>query len=65
MRVLSSRKVLAIAEELGRKILDIYRQPNKSFSELLEMANDKSFDLLRDFTEACREEFETMRAQQF
>ena len=52
-------------EELGRKILDIYRQPNKSFSELLEMANDKSFDLLRDFTEACREEFETMRAQQF
>jgi len=28
------------------------------------MANDKSFDLLRDFTEACREEFETMRAQQ-
>ena len=65
MRVLSSRKVLAIAEELGRKILDIYRQPNKSFSELLEMANDESFDLLREFTEACREEFETMRAEEF
>lgn len=65
MRVLSSRKVLAIAEEIGRKVLDIYRQPNKSFSELLEMANDESFDLLRDFTEACREEFETMRAQRF
>lgn len=31
MRVLSSRKVLAIAEELGRKILDIYRQPTKAF----------------------------------
>jgi hypothetical protein len=65
MRVLSSPKVLAIAEGIGHKILDIYRQPNKSVSELLALANDKSFDLLRDFSEACREEFETLRAQQF
>ena len=65
MRVLSSSKVVAIAEGIGRKILDIYRQPNKSLSELLEMANEKSFDVLRDFSEACREEFETLRAQQF
>jgi hypothetical protein len=65
MRVLSSPKVVEIAEEIGRKILDIYRQPNKSLSELLEMANEKSFDVLRDFSEACREEFETLRAQQF
>jgi hypothetical protein len=65
MRVLSSSHVVEIAEEIGRKILEFYRQPNKSFSELLELANDKSFDLLRDFSEACREEFETLRAQQF
>jgi hypothetical protein len=65
MRVLSSPKVLEIAEGIGRKILDIYRQPNKTLSELLEMANNKSFDVLRDFSEACREEFETLRAQQF
>ena len=65
MRVVSSQKVLAMAEEIGRRILEIYRQPNKSFSELLEMANDKSFDLLRDFTEACREEFEQLRAHHF
>lgn len=65
MRVLSSPKVVAIGEEIGRKILETYRQPNKSFSELLEMANNKSFDLLRDFSEACREEFEALRAEQF
>ena len=65
MRVLSSPKVLDIAEGIGRKIVDIYRQPNKSVSELLAMANDKSFDLLRDFSEACREEFQTLRAQQY
>jgi hypothetical protein len=65
MRVLSSPKVVAIAEEIGRKILDSYRQPNKSFPDMLEMANDKSFDVLRDFSEACREEFEQLRAQQF
>jgi hypothetical protein len=65
MRVLSSPKVVAIAEEIGRKILDSYRQPNKSFPELLEMASDKSFDVLRDFSEACREEFELLRAHQF
>ena len=65
MRVLSSPKVVEIADGIGRKILDIYRQPNKSVSELLEMANNKSFDVLRDFSEACREEFETLRAQQF
>lgn len=65
MRVLSSPEVVDIAEEIGRKILDIYRQPNKTVSELLEMANDKSFDVLRDFSAACREEFEQLRARHF
>lgn len=65
MRVLSSPKVLAIAEGIGRKILDIYRQPNKSVSELLDLANDESFDVLREFSEGCRQEFETLRAQRF
>lgn len=65
MRVLSSPKVVEIAEGIGRKILDNYRQPNRTLSELLDLANNKSFDLLRDFSEACREEFETLRAHQF
>ena len=65
MRILSSPKVIAIADQIGRKILDTYLQPNKSLPDLMEMVRSKSFDFLRDFSDACREEFESLRAQQF
>ena len=65
MRVLSSPKVLATAETIGRKILDTYLQPNKTIAEFIEMVKTESFDLIRDFSEACREEFDSLRAQQF
>ena len=65
MRILSSAKVIAIADQIGRKILDTYLQPNKSLPDLMEMVRSKSFDFLRDFSDACREEFESLRAQQF
>jgi hypothetical protein len=69
MRILSSPKVIATAEHVARKILDTYRQPNKALHELMEMANrltnSPSVDVLRDFADACREEFESLRAQQF
>ena len=64
MRVLSSPKVIATAEDIGRKILDTYMQPDKTPPELMEMVNSKSIDVIRDFSEACREEFESLRAQQ-
>lgn len=63
MRVLSSPKVIAIAEGVIRKILDTYLQPNKTIPELSKMVH--SIDVLRDFTEACRQEFELLRDQQF
>jgi hypothetical protein len=65
MRIVSSAKVIAIADQIGLNILDTYLQPNKSLPDLMEMVRSKSFDLLRDFSEACREEFESLRAQQF
>jgi hypothetical protein len=34
-----------------------------TFLELREMANSGSIDLLRDFSETCREEFESLRTQ--
>ena len=64
MRVLSSPKVIAAAENIGRKSLDTYMQPDKTIPELMEMVNSKSIDVIRDFSEACREEFESIRAQQ-
>ena len=58
MRVLSSPKVVESGEQIGRKIVDTYLEPDKTFLELREMVNSGSIDLLRDFSEACRAELE-------
>jgi hypothetical protein len=65
MRVQSSPKVVESAERIGRKIIDAYLAPDKNFLELREMVNSGSIDLLGEFSDACRLEFETLRAQQF
>jgi hypothetical protein len=65
MRVLSSKPVVDTAESITRKILDAYLEPDKSFTELRDMAKNGTIDLLREFSTACREEFEDMQARQF
>jgi hypothetical protein len=65
MRAISSKPVVGHAEEVTRKILDTYLEPDKSFVELREMAIDGTIDLLRDFSGACRDEFEHMRPVHF
>jgi hypothetical protein len=61
MRVLSSAKVMENAEEIARRILDTHLEPNKTFPELRVMLRRNAVDILRDFEEACREEFEALR----
>jgi hypothetical protein len=63
MRILSSSNVVESAELVARKIIDTYLAPNKTFLELREMVNSGTIDLLRDFSEACHAEFESLRAQ--
>jgi hypothetical protein len=65
MRILSSPKVLESAKQIERNIIDTYMAPDKTFLELREMIDSGSVDLLRDFSAACRAEFESLRAQQF
>jgi hypothetical protein len=65
MRAVSSKTVIQRAEEVARKILDTYLEPDKSFVELREMAIDGTIDLLRDFSDACRDEFDQMQAKRF
>jgi hypothetical protein len=60
MRVLSSPRVLASAEQIGQKIINIYLEPNKTFFELREMINRNAIDILDKFGEACREEFRSL-----
>jgi hypothetical protein len=65
MRVQSSGSVVLCAEEVARKILDTYLEPDRSFVELREMAMNGTIDLLRGFSDACHDEFEDMRPKQF
>ena len=65
MCILSPSNVVAAAEQIGHKILDTYLQPDRTFLELREMVQSNSIDILHDFSEACRQEFESLRAKQF
>jgi hypothetical protein len=65
MRAVSSKRVVQRADDVVRKILDTYLEPDKSFVELREMAIDGTIDLLRGFSEVCRDEFEQMRPIRF
>jgi len=65
MRAVSSKKVVQRADDVVRKILDAYLEPDKSFVELREMAIDGTIDLLQGFSDACHDEFEDMRPTQF
>ena len=65
MRALSSAPVVQRADEVARKILDTYLEPDKSFVELREMAIAGTIDLLRGFSDACHHEFQEMRSTQF
>jgi hypothetical protein len=64
MRVLSSEGVVKCADEIAKKILDTYLEPDKSFVELRDMAKTGTIDLLYQFSMACREEFDRSRVEQ-
>ena len=64
MRILSSKPVVQSAEEIAKTMMDTYLESDKSFIELRDMVKSGNIDLLRKFSEACREEFDEMRDQQ-
>jgi hypothetical protein len=64
MRALSSDAVVASADAICRKIVDTYLEPQKSFVELRDMVENGTIDLLREFSAACRDEFEHLRDDQ-
>ena len=58
MRVLASTTIVENADKVARMIVNSYLVPNKTFPELRDMVNSGAMDPLRDFSEACREEFQ-------
>ena len=57
MRALSPVTIVERADNVARLIVNTYLAPNKTFPELRDMVNTGTIDPLRDFSEACREEF--------
>ena len=66
MRVISSPDVLAAAEDVVQCVIETYSKADITFADidLAAVVQDGSFDLLRDFSELCRAEFDDLRAQQ-
>lgn len=61
MRILASTRIVENADKVVRMIVNNYLVPNKTFPELRDMVNSGAMDPLRDFSEACREEFHTLQ----
>ena len=64
MRVLSTHEVTLKAEKLVGKIMRAYSQPKKTFQEVQSMDFD-ALDIMRSFSETCREEFMSLRDENF
>lgn len=61
MRLFSSEKVIAAAEQIARLIIDTYVAPNRSMKELHDtLMNRSKLDPMAHFGEACREELRAM-----
>ena len=60
MRVLSSTSVIECADQIVRKIIVTYLEPNKTVPELTKMATSGLIDPLREFSEAARAESERL-----
>ena len=59
MRILSSEGVIETAARVVHIITETYQQPNKTPDELEAMIYQRRADLLQEFSNACRKEFET------
>src|SRR5215470_19352148 len=63
MRVISSPRVLADAEKVLGRIIDALSQPAVTLTndKVREMFETGSADVLRNFSESCRAEFDALR----
>src|SRR5262245_22106852 len=58
MRIVSSAPVIESAVKVVKVITETYSQPNKSPEEIETMITNGSVDILRNFSETCRNELE-------
>jgi hypothetical protein len=65
MRLISSRPVVDAAERAMARIVETYLTPNRSLSEMRDLAHSGAMNFLLDFGEACRAELAAGRADAF
>ena len=58
MRIVSSGPVIETAVNAVKMVTETYSQPNKSPEEIEVMVSNGTVDILKSFSEACRDEFE-------
>jgi hypothetical protein len=56
MRILSSPRIVEIADDVVRVIIATYREPNKTLRDVAELLDEAAVNPLRDFSNACRDE---------
>ncbi|WP_429819601.1 hypothetical protein [Ensifer sp. B1-9] len=61
MRLLSSRPVVDAAELVMERIVETYLAPNRSLSQIKDMARSGALNVLLEFGEACRVELSAGR----
>jgi hypothetical protein len=61
MRVLSTPRVVESADQVIRRIIEVYFSPNKTLSDLHQAMKTDQIDPLRDFSEACRDDLRYSR----
>jgi hypothetical protein len=60
IRLVSSDTVLAAAEKVADVIVDSYRRPPTTFEDFYRVVHESHVDPLKEFTEACRAERNSM-----
>ena len=60
MRVLSPPRIVACAEGIIIRATDTYFMPNKTIREVHEMVKSAAMDPLKEFSEAARDELQTL-----
>ena len=53
-RLVSSDAVLTAAEECFERIVDLYAKPNRTIDQLATTLHSGEFEVLKDFSAACR-----------
>ena len=56
IRLVSSDAVLAAAEECCDRVIDLYAKPNRTMDQIVETLHSGEFEVLKQFSDACRVE---------